>query len=140
MMDAPSGPVSNLIQDLSTAHLHSGLLCCLQKIKLNVFLSICKSTRLLPIITIYFLLFMFSKEQNLVLLCGPDRLQSHSESTDASGVQYSSSLSLSHADHRCQPSHKAYFHFHFHLFHFHRFFFLIFFHSLNFICICYFFT
>lgn len=40
MVDVPSGPVSNLPQDLSTTHLHSSPLCCLQKINLNVFLSI----------------------------------------------------------------------------------------------------
>jgi hypothetical protein len=84
MVDAPSGPVSNLLQDLSSTHLHSSPLCCPQKINFNVFLSICKSMRLFPIIIIYFLLFMFSEEQNLLLLCDSDGLQSHSKTTDAS--------------------------------------------------------
>ena len=83
MVDVPSGPVSNLQHDLSPTHIHSSPLCCLQKINLNVFLSIFKSTRLFPIIIIYFLLFMFSEEQKPALLCGPDGLQSHSETTDA---------------------------------------------------------
>lgn len=83
MVDVPSGPVSNLQHDLSSTHIHSSPLCCLQKINLNVFLSIFKSTRLFPIIITYFLLFMFSEEQKPGLLCGPDGLQSPSETTDA---------------------------------------------------------
>lgn len=127
MVDVPSGLFSNLLHDLSTTHLHSSTLCCLQNINLNVFLPICKSMRLFPIIIIYFLLFMFSEEQNLVLLRGPNGLQSHSETTDASSLQYTSCLSLLSADHRRQSSHMAYFHLHFCLlFHFPSFFLLYF--------------
>lgn len=32
--------------------------------------------------------FMFSEEQNLVLLCGPDGLQSYSETTDVEAILY----------------------------------------------------
>lgn len=77
-------------------------------------LSLCKSMRLFPVIIIYFCL--CSPEQNLVLLYGPDGLQSHSETTHASSLQYSSCLSLSSAGHRRWPSHVACFRLHFFFF------------------------
>lgn len=77
-------------------------------------LSLCKSMRLFPVIIIYFCL--CSPEQNLVLLCGPDGLQSHSETTHASSLWYSSCLGLSSAGHRRWLSHVACFRLHFFLF------------------------
>lgn len=74
-------------------------------------LSLCKTMRLFPVIIIYFCL--CSPEQNLVLLCGPDGLQSHSETTHASSLWYSSCLGLSSAGHRRWPSHVACFRLHF---------------------------
>lgn len=105
-------------------------------------LSLCKSMRLFPVIIIYFCL--CSPEQNLVLLCGPDGLQSHSETTHASSLWYSSCLGLSSAGHRRWPSHVACFRLHFFfvcLFHFLRVFsFLLSSIYFYFLCTCYFFT
>lgn len=105
-------------------------------------LSLCKSMRLFPVIIIYFCL--CSPEQNLVLLCGPDGLQSHSETTHASSLWYSSCLGLSSAGHRRWLSHVACFRLHFFfvcLFHFLRVFsFLLSSIYFYFLCTCYFFT
>lgn len=82
--------------------------CCLQKINLNVFLSICKSMRLCPVIIIYFCL--CSLKNKTWSYSGPYGLQSHSETTHASSLQYSSCLGLSRAGHRRWTSHVVCFH------------------------------
>lgn len=93
--------------------------CCLQKINLNVFLSICQSMRLCPVIIKYFR----SLKNKTWSYSGPDGLQSHSETTHASSLQYSSCLGLSRTGHRRWPLHVVCFHLHlFFCFHFLRFF------------------
>lgn len=83
MVDAPVRPgLQSARLKHHTSPLKPSCCCCLQKINLNVFLSICKSMRLCPVIIIYFCL--RSLKNKTWSYSGPYGLQSHSETTHAS--------------------------------------------------------